>query len=306
MRDLDAESRQAWDEYGLDPLGADTPPWTQVVGRRVHLVGYDWHNSEHHVIEGPWAVDIDHLPGPLGKAARGDVLLYVGRAEGTRDVLVWPPALVIHAGRSADGEQRVITLTHDGLAPLSRRTLTPALRARLDRPPAVLSPTIRDKVLALWGLDVLCPECGAPGTPVQFGFPVLAVRAEVGGAASLPLPPPGHIGCLPPEDGHRWECACGWQWPGNDPIVESVWEIFDLHGCEDDDEFESGLQEEVEDDGISVRFNDDDAEELRIGFRGHKRAVQFPFYMSEFWDTVLMVRADAGVTQGWMPPMYAG
>lgn len=301
----------AWEDYGLDPLPAMAPPWLPLVGHpRIHLAAYDWQNSVHRVIEGPWAVDIERIPATAGPQTRspGDIVLYVGRAEGSPDAYVWPPALVVQCGRATDGEQRLVTLTNDELIAVRRRDLPTPLRSRLSKLPGVLSPIIRRKVLALWGLDALCPDCGWIGSPITYGFMLAPGRrwplsgpSDPGGAAV-----PG--GCDVPANGPQWQCTrCETQWPeGADPIIESLWDLMDLHHCAISGEIDQLIRKEVGVD-VNVLIGDENEAGADLGFEVHGayRSLTYPVYMSEFWDAVYQTCGDGGrPPQGVSPPLY--
>jgi hypothetical protein len=276
----------------------------------MHLAAYDWQNSEHRVVDGAWAVDIDRMPttGAPDTRAPGDVVVYIGRAEGSRDVYVWPPALVVQSSRAVDGEQRLVTLTNDTSVPVRRRELPPPLRARLAKPVGVLSPIIARKVLALWRLDALCEECGWIGAPITYG---LTPDPSTYRFPKDPLDPAGAAvpsGCPVQPEGSSWQCPrCARQWPYADPVIKSLWDLLDLKRCGFTGELEQVVRDQVELDDMDMVMADDNDNGADLGFalHGAYRSISYPFYMSEFWHEAYQVCADAGLPRDHLrPPLY--
>lgn len=203
-----------WQRWGLEPFARLAPPWSHVLGpRRLVLAEFDLDSSEWRALSKDWRLDLATTRSGKVRLLPGDLLVWVGAHEDRGSRHVWAPALVVEASSPRSGRQKVSAVAFDRHESIDNPGVLGWVDRLLADGAAVVTGSPRRGLLALWGLDVMCPHCGAVGVPIIWGMPA---PGDFGRAGPTSAEDPGGDswlgGCVVSDE--RYGCRrCGHQWP---------------------------------------------------------------------------------------------
>jgi hypothetical protein len=223
-----------WAAIGVKRPPILAPPYAMFPAgpSRIWLSRYGaWSTKE---LDARWVLDSTQMPvGKSGALPRvGDLIVWVGdlayRDGEIREVL-FPPSLVISVGPRRRGMSTVESIRDTWLLEVETALAAEAgsiLKSHLSRLTSRHGVEVSAEFLDVWGINVVCPNCGCLGTPASWGLTAEEPCSRDRNGAIRPWPTgvARDLGCSPVGPGSYYACPrCGDEW-GDEPIADPmVW-----------------------------------------------------------------------------------
>lgn len=207
---------------------------------RIWLSRYGaWSTEE---LDARWVHDSTQMPvGQVGAFPRvGDIIVWVGDLaykDGEVREVLFPPSLVIGVGPRRGGMLAVESIRDTWLIEVETalaNKASPLLQSHFSGLTSRQGSEVSGDFLDVWGINVVCPNCGCLGAPSSWGLIAAEPSSRNGEGALMPWPTgvTRDLGCSPAEPGSYYACPrCGDEW-GDEPIADAmVWpEIINSRG----------------------------------------------------------------------------